>query len=1000
MRRSIVLLTALLLASMVACNSMDSTQETMTSSPGSRGSNNKKEAEPAKILPFAVQRTTLDNGLRVIVVPTPSDGLVSYWSIVRTGSRDEVEEGVTGFAHFFEHMMFKGTDKLPGGEYDKIVNGMGADANAFTTDDFTAYHLSFAKEDLPKVVEIEADRFQNLKYDQTQFQTESGAVYGEYRKGRTSPFEVLEEAVRNRAFDKHTYKHTTIGFESDIQAMPKQFDYSKSFFHRFYRPENVVLLVTGDVDPAKTILLIKQEYGLWRTGYTAPKVAPEPAQTEKRRVDVPFDGQTLPVVQVNFKGEAFQPENRTYVAALLAGELGFGETSKLYKKLVLDEQRVESLFAGFDESRDPGLWSVTARVKEAADVPAVEAEIWEAVAELRKNPVDKKRLDAVRSNMRYGFLGSLSTAAETAGTLARFVALTGDVSAVNPFFATLSDVTAEDVKKAANTWLLPERSTVAILHTKGTEVPTTAVAARNAAAPTNASETEAAATPEPAPASAAAPAGRIVQSPVLLPVESDPEVSFKIWFQVGSQDDPPGKEGLAELTAQMISEGGTERLPYDKILEQLYPLASSWSATVDKEMTVISGSVHKDNVEKYTELLVDAITRPGFRKDDFERLRDQAVSGIENVLRFSSDEELGKATLQERVFAGTPYGHLDEGTVASLKSITLEDVKAFHKAHYTRDDVVLGIGGGYAKSLPEKLAGELGRLQSGKPERAPAPKAPAIQGRNVTLVEKEGPSTAISFGAPIDLLRGSREYYALWLANSWLGEHRNSSSHLYQVIREERGLNYGDYSYIEAFPRGGRRTMPPTGVGRRGQMFEVWIRSVPRDNALFALRAGLREVETLAKNGLTKEEFEFTKRFLKGYCLHFAEGTSQRLGYAIDDRFFGLEKPHLATFRKTMDELTLDEVNAAIRKYMQADNLQIAIVTSDAAAMKDALVSGAASPVNYPKGAPRPKEVLEEDKMIESWPLGITAERVTIVPVTQMFAAPPDKSGAEKPSFR
>jgi zinc protease len=270
----------------------------------------------------------------------------------------------------------------------------------------------------------------------------------------------------------------------------------------------------------------------------------------------------------------------------------------------------------------------------------------------------------------------------------------------------------------------------------------------------------------------------------------------------------------------------------------------------------------------------------------------------------------------------------------------------------------------------------------------------------VTLVEKEGPSTAISFGAPIELRRGSREYYALWLANSWLGEHRNSSSHLYQVIREARGLNYGDYSYIEAFPRGGRRTMPPTGVGRRAQMFEVWIRSVPRDNALFALRAGLREVETLAKNGLTKEEFEFTKRFLKGYCLHFAEATSQRLGYAIDDRFFGLEKPHLSTFRKTMDELTLDEVNAAIKKYMQAENLQIAIVTSDAAAMKEALVSGAPSPVNYPKGAPRPKEVLDEDQVIESWPLGVAADRVTIVPVTQMFAAPPAKGDNEKPAAR
>jgi zinc protease len=481
---------------------------------------------------------------------------------------------------------------------------------------------------------------------------------------------------------------------------------------------------------------------------------------------------------------------------------------------------------------------------------------------------------------------------------------------------------------------------------------------------------------------------------VLLPVESDPEVSFRIWFQVGSQDDPPGKEGLAALTADLIGEGGTERLPYDKILEQLFPLATSYSVSVDKEMTVVSGSVHKDNVERFTELLVEAVTRPGFRKDDFERIRDQAVSGIENVLRFSSDEELGKATLSDRVFAGTPYGHLDEGTVASLKAITLEDVKAFHKAHFTRDNVVVGVGGGYAKGLPDKLAGEIGRLPAGKPERAPAPDPARIEGRSVTLVEKDGPSTAISFGCPIDLHRGSREYYALWIANSWLGEHRNSSSHLYQVIRETRGLNYGDYSYIEAFPRGGRRTMPPSGVGRRGQMFEVWIRSVPRDNAIFALRAGLREVETLSKNGLTKEQFEFTKRFLKGYCLHFAEGTAQRLAYAVDDRYFGLSSPHLATFRKMMDELSLDEVNAAIRKYMQAEHIQIAMVTADAAAMKEALASGAPSPVSYPKGSPRSKEILDDDKIIEAWPLGITADRITIVPVTQMFAGAPEKTAA------
>src|SRR5262245_37762012 len=348
-----------------------------------RGSSDSTKS--GNVFPYAVHERKLANGLKVLVVPMPSDGLVSYWSIVRTGSRDEVERGVPGFAHFFQHMMFRGTEKHP--EYDKVTNGIGADANAFTNDDITAYHLSFAKEDLPTVVDVEADRFQHLKYDETQFKTEAGAVYGEYRKSRTSPFSVLFEALQNAAFDVHTYKHTTIGFEADIQKMPEQFEYSKTFFQRFYRPENVVVLVTGDVEPQATFDLLERNYSGWKKGYVAPKVPVEPPQTAQRRLEIPFPGQTLPTLCVAFKGERFLPRDRRMVAGSLIGQLAFGETSPLYKKLVLDEQRVETLFASFGASRDPSLWSVIAMVKDPADVASVEGEIWDTVAELASKPV-------------------------------------------------------------------------------------------------------------------------------------------------------------------------------------------------------------------------------------------------------------------------------------------------------------------------------------------------------------------------------------------------------------------------------------------------------------------------------------------------------------------------------------------------------------------------------------------------------------------------------------
>jgi zinc protease len=259
-----------------------------------------------------------------------------------------------------------------------------------------------------------------------------------------------------------------------------------------------------------------------------------------------------------------------------------------------------------------------------------------------------------------------------------------------------------------------------------------------------------------------------------------------------------------------------------------------------------------------------------------------------------------------------------------------------------------------------------------------------VKGREVVLVEKPGPSTAISLGYPLDLHRGSREFYALWLANSWLGEHRNSSGRLYTVIRELRGMNYGDYSYIEAFPNGGRRFFPPTGVGRRQQLFEVWIRPLPHERALFALRAALRELDGLITKGLTPQQFEDTRKFLQKYCLHYAETTADRLGYAVDDRYYGIEEGHLARMRRILDELTLEEVNAAIRKYLQSDDLVIAMVTEDGAAMQEALVSDAPTPIDY-GDLEKPAGVLAEDQEIARYPLRIAEEDVRIVPVETMF---------------
>src|ERR1051325_12128900 len=191
-------------------------------------------AAPAstKAFPFPIELHTLPNGLRVALIQYDSPGLVAYYTLMRVGSRNEVEKGRSGYAHFFEHMMFRGTKQHPSDDYNSTVTRLGLNTNAYTSLDMTVYHLYGPAMALPTIIEYEADRFQNLAYDEAQFKTEAGAILGEYAKSASNPELKLAEVLQGTAFDKHTYKHLTIGFLQDIQAMPSGFSYSREFFRR------------------------------------------------------------------------------------------------------------------------------------------------------------------------------------------------------------------------------------------------------------------------------------------------------------------------------------------------------------------------------------------------------------------------------------------------------------------------------------------------------------------------------------------------------------------------------------------------------------------------------------------------------------------------------------------------------------------------------------------------------------------------------------------------
>jgi zinc protease len=917
------------------------------------------------VLPLTAYTATLENGLKVIVVPTPFPNIVSVQIPVQTGSRNEVEEGKSGFAHFFEHMMFRGTPNVSAAEYDAIMTRAGARRNAYTTDDFTNYFATFAKDDLETILRVEADRFQNLQYSVEDFKTESRAVLGEYNKNSANPISKLIEVQRDHAFDTHPYQHTTMGFIEDIEDMPNEFDYSLAFFDRWYRPRNTAIVVAGDVEPQSVVDLVRKYWGEWKAGEPAAVEIPAEPTTHEGPVyaHVAWQSETIPWVSVGFHGPELSTRATDWAAVSMLSDLYFGSTSDLYKRLVEQEQVVDQLFNYFPGNADPYLFTIFARVKDPARAVYVRDQILETFARARGEAVDATRLENAKSNARYGFARSLDNTGEIAATLARFVRYDRSYATLNEIYRVYASLTAEDLQQAANRYFVDDGMVVTTLShqplPEGIDAP---------------------------PAmSSLMPSGEAADDVTFVTQASElPVLDVKLLFEIGSAYDPPGKEGLSALAAAMITDAGSEAMAIDEIKKKLYPLAASFNAQVDKEMTTFTAIFHRDTWKDAFAIGLPMLLEPGFREEDFQRVKDNQRNALKQDLRSDNEEELGKELLQQQIFEGTRYAHPVLGTLAGIDAIALEDVRQFVRDAYTRGNLTVGISG----DLPEGLEGAL-RSALGKLPKDPGVSAPeSVIGtmpddRKVTIVQKETRATAISFGHPIPVTRKHPDFPALWLARAWLGEHRSSMSHLYQRIREVRGMNYGDYAYIEAFPRGMYQFFPDPNLGRRAQIFEIWIRPVTPENAHMALRIAAHELQRLISEGLTQEQLDATREYLTKNVYVMTSTQDQQLGYALDQQWYDLPE-YTQWMRGELAKLTLEDVNRAIQKHLTADRLEIVMITRDAEGLKEALISDAFSPIAY--DAEKPQELLDEDQVLGALRLEIEAEDVEIVPVEEVFA--------------
>ncbi len=422
-----------------------------------------------KLFPYDYHIDDLPNGLRLVTVPTDYPNLVALYIVVQTGSRNEIEPGKTGFAHFFEHMMFRGSENYTADQREAIFKRAGAETNAYTSDDRTVYHATFSKDDLDEIMKMEADRFIRLKYALPEFRTEALAVKGEYDKNSSTPIRQLFERLRETAFKKHTYSHTTMGFIKDIEDMPNQYEYSMQFFKRFYRPEYTTVVLVGDVTRARAVDLTKKYFGEWQRGNYVADIPAEPSQTEPRTAHMDWPSPTLPYLAVAFRGPSYSDTAKDKIALDLLAQIAFGPNSELYQRLVLKEQKVDSFGASFGNQVDPELFTVLARVKDPKDVNYVRDEILATYKRFTTELIPQAKLDATRSRLRYSFAMAMNSSDAIAGTLAPFISLRRTPDTIDKLATLMDTITPQDVRDIAAKYFKDENRTIVTLATKPKE---------------------------------------------------------------------------------------------------------------------------------------------------------------------------------------------------------------------------------------------------------------------------------------------------------------------------------------------------------------------------------------------------------------------------------------------------------------------------------------------------------------------------------------------------
>jgi len=435
--------------------------------------------EPAKVFPYPIHKKTLANGLDVLVIETPEfKDVLSFNTMVHAGARNEIEPGKTGLAHLFEHILFRHRWEGKENGYEDAMGRLGAHNNAFTTYDVTFYHpLTFTSNllgrgDLPGVLQLESARFKSLDFTEKIFRTEAGAVLGEYRRNASFPGLRMSERQLALMFPHHPYGHTTIGYLEDVQDMPNEYQAAVNFYDTYYRPNNCVVVIAGDVKADDMFAKVEQYYSDWKRKDVPPIPPGEPPKKEQR-ASVPWDADVAPLAWVSYGAPAFKTGSVDTAVMQVLNELLTSQAAPLYKKLRYEKQSASSLNLNADESFDPRTMTVAAQLyknkypeRGQAYFDEVTADIIAGMDDLKtfsKQKNAKQLLDTLKSKYRYDFLAAMSSPANIAQNFAWYYRFERDPEVFEHLLQSVDKLTPKDIDAFAQKYFVPENRVVLTL---------------------------------------------------------------------------------------------------------------------------------------------------------------------------------------------------------------------------------------------------------------------------------------------------------------------------------------------------------------------------------------------------------------------------------------------------------------------------------------------------------------------------------------------------------